>query len=137
MQTVSYFMITCSVYINQRKPVEFRKCKRLYGKPLPCWVIMKVGKILPIAQQQALPLAVMLNLHPVKLKIIIMMTISKSLTLSIFVGLNLLAYTNSTAQNINSKTSKKEQVKSSLTSYEKYIDAKNDDHLKEFIELVS
>ena len=35
------------------------------------------------------------------------MTISKSLTLSIFVSLNLLANTNSTAQNTNSKTSKK------------------------------
>lgn len=65
------------------------------------------------------------------------MTISKSLTLSIFVSLNLLANTNSTAQNTNSKTSKKEQVKSSLTSYEKYIDDNNDAHLKEFMELVS
>ncbi len=32
---------------------------------------------------------------------------------------------------------KKEQVKSTLSSYEKYIDANNETHLKEFIELVS
>ncbi len=65
------------------------------------------------------------------------MTFSKSLALSIFVSLNLLASTNSTAQNANSKTSRKEQVKSSLISYEKYIDENNDAHLKEFMELVS
>jgi len=65
------------------------------------------------------------------------MTISKSLALPIFVTLNLLANTNSTAQNIKSKTSKKEQIKSSLTSYEKYIDANNDAHLKEFMELIA
>ncbi len=35
------------------------------------------------------------------------------------------------------KKVKKEQVKSSFTSYEKYIDENNDAHLKEFIELVS
>jgi acetylornithine deacetylase/succinyl-diaminopimelate desuccinylase-like protein len=65
------------------------------------------------------------------------MTISKYLALSIFISLNLFANTNSTAQNTNSKTSKREQVKSSLTSYEKYIDDNNDAHLKEFTELVS
>ncbi len=65
------------------------------------------------------------------------MTISKSLALSIFVSLNLLANTNSIAQNNKSKTSKKEQAKSSLTSYEKYIDDNNDAHLKELMELVS
>ena len=65
------------------------------------------------------------------------MTISKSLALSIFVSLNLLANTNSIAQHTISKISKKEQVKSSLTSYEKYIDDNNESHLKEFIELVS
>ena len=32
---------------------------------------------------------------------------------------------------------KREQVKSSQTACEKYIDANNDAHLKEFIELVS
>ena len=62
---------------------------------------------------------------------------TKSLALSIFVSLNLFANTNSTAQNTNSKTSKREQVKSSLTSYEKYIDDNNDAHLKEFMELLS
>lgn len=65
------------------------------------------------------------------------MTIKKSLVLTIFVSLNLFANTNLTAQNANSKTSKKEQVKSSLASYEKYIDDNNDAHLKEFMELVS
>lgn len=65
------------------------------------------------------------------------MTISKSLALSIFVSLNLLAITNSTAQNTKSKISKREQVKSSLTSYEKYIDDNNDAHLKEFMELIT
>jgi hypothetical protein len=75
--------------------------------------------------------------HPVKLKKIIIMTISKSLILSIFIGLNLLPNTDLTAQNNNSQPLKKEQIKSSLTSYEKYIDENNDAHLKEFIELVS
>ncbi len=65
------------------------------------------------------------------------MTISKFVALSIFISLNLLANTNSTAQNTASKTSNKDQVKSSSTSYEKYIDDNNDAHLKEFIELVS
>jgi len=65
------------------------------------------------------------------------MTISKPLALSIFVALNLLANTNSTAQNTKSKNSKKEQVKSSLATYEKYIDANNDAHLKEFMELIA
>ncbi|OQY96544.1 MAG: hypothetical protein B6D37_01565 [Sphingobacteriales bacterium UTBCD1] len=65
------------------------------------------------------------------------MTISKSLLLTIFVGLNILANTNSIAQNVNSKTSKKEQVKPSLTSYEKYIDENNNAHLKEFMELIA
>ena len=32
---------------------------------------------------------------------------------------------------------KNEPMKSSLTSYEKYIDANNEAHLKEFVELVS
>jgi len=65
------------------------------------------------------------------------MTISTSLTLSIFVSLTLLANTNSTAQPTNSKTSKKEQGKSSLTPYEKYITDYNDAHIKEFLELIS
>ena len=62
------------------------------------------------------------------------MTISKSLALAIFLSLNLLANSNSTAQ--KSKTSKVKQVKSSAC-YEKYIDDNNEAHLKEFVELVS
>lgn len=65
------------------------------------------------------------------------MTVSKSLALAIFVSLSLLAITNSTAQNTNAKTSKKEKVNSSLASYEKYIDEHMNAHLKEFMELVS
>ena len=66
------------------------------------------------------------------------MTISKYLALAIFVSLNLFANTNSTAQNNNAKTSKKEQSnKTSLTAYEKYIDDNNDAHLKEFMELIA
>ena len=61
------------------------------------------------------------------------MIISKSLALTIFVSLNLLANTNSTAQNTKSKTSKSKEVKSSITSYERYIDNNNEEHLKEFI----
>jgi len=66
-----------------------------------------------------------------------MMTISKSLALSIFVSLNLLISTNSTAQNVNSKKSKNEPAKSSLTSYEKYFNDNNDAHLKELMELIA
>ena len=65
------------------------------------------------------------------------MTISRSIALSIFVRLVLLATTNSTAQNTTAKTSQKEKVNSSFASYEKYIDEHMDAHLKEFIELVS
>ncbi|MBC7391575.1 MAG: M20/M25/M40 family metallo-hydrolase [Opitutaceae bacterium] len=65
------------------------------------------------------------------------MTISKKLALSFFVSLNLLTITNSIAQKTKSKTSKKEPVKSTLLSYEKYIDENNDAHLKEYLELVS
>ncbi|MBL7874732.1 MAG: dipeptidase [Cyclobacteriaceae bacterium] len=66
-----------------------------------------------------------------------MMTISKSLALSIFVSLNLLTNANLLAQSTKSKTSKGKEVKSSTTTYEKYIDDNNEEHLKEFIELVS
>lgn len=65
------------------------------------------------------------------------MAIPKSLVLAIFVSLNLFANASLTAQNTNSKTKKSEQVKSSLASYEKYIDDNNDAHVKEFMELVS
>ena len=65
------------------------------------------------------------------------MTISKSIALAIFVSLILWANTNSTAQDTNAKTSKKEKANSSLASYEKYIDENMEAHQKEFIELVS
>ena len=65
------------------------------------------------------------------------MTISKSLALTIFISLNLLTIIDSTAQSINTNTSKKEQVKQPLKSYEKYIDGNNEAHLKEFTELIS
>ena len=64
------------------------------------------------------------------------MTISKSIALSIFVSLSLLANTNSTAQNTNAKNSKKEQVKSSWHHMKNTLMTMNA-HLKEFIELVS
>jgi acetylornithine deacetylase/succinyl-diaminopimelate desuccinylase-like protein len=66
-----------------------------------------------------------------------MMKISRTLSLVTFVGLILLVTQNSSAQKSNSKTAKTEQVKSFVTSYEKYIDDNNEAHLKEFIELVS
>jgi len=50
------------------------------------------------------------------------MAVSKSSALAIFISLNLLAITNSRAQNTNAKTSKKEKVDTWLASYEKYID---------------
>lgn len=65
------------------------------------------------------------------------MTISKTFALLIFVSFNLSTIQISTAQKNNSKTSKKEQVKSSVNSYEKYIDDNSDAHIKEFLELVS
>ena len=65
------------------------------------------------------------------------MTINKTLALVTFVGLNLLAIQNSTAQNNNAKIVKTEQAKPPVNSYEKYIDDNNEAHLKEFIELVS
>jgi len=65
------------------------------------------------------------------------MTILKTLAFSIFVSLNLMANMNLIAQNTNSKTSKRQHVKSSLASYEKYIDDNNDAHLKEFMELIA
>ncbi len=60
------------------------------------------------------------------------MAISKFAVLSIFVCLTVFVTKYSIAQNANAKT-----VKSSVASYEKYIDDKMDAHLKEFIELVS
>ena len=51
--------------------------------------------------------------------------------------MNPVANTNLIGQNTSSKTPRKEQVKSPLTSYEKYIDANSDAHLKEFMELIA
>lgn len=65
------------------------------------------------------------------------MSISKFIAFLLFVGFSLFIYSNSTAQNASSKSVKNAQAKSSLTSYEKYIDDNNDRHLKEFMELVS
>lgn len=58
------------------------------------------------------------------------MTFSKTLTLSIFIALNLFAHTNSTAQDIKAEISKKDQVQSSLAPYAKYIGANKDAHLR-------
>ena len=52
-------------------------------------------------------------------------------------GLSLCAFNNTTAQMPNSKKTNLETAKSSIVSYEKYIDENNDQHLKEFLELVS
>ena len=65
------------------------------------------------------------------------MTISRVLTLLIFVSLNLFANSILIAQRTNTRTSKKGKVSSSLPLYEKYIDDHTDAHLKEFIELIS
>ena len=65
------------------------------------------------------------------------MKISNCLPLLFFFSLNLFINSDLKAQNNNFKSSKKEKVNSSFTSYEKYIDDNTDAHLKEFIELVS
>ena len=65
------------------------------------------------------------------------MPLSKTITLSILVSLNLFVCMKLTAQQPKSKTSKKESTKSSQKTYEKYIDDNNDAHIKEFMELVS
>ncbi|MES1223695.1 MAG: M20/M25/M40 family metallo-hydrolase [Bacteroidota bacterium] len=65
------------------------------------------------------------------------MTISKTLLVSVFAVLDLLPYTNLTAQDNNARHAKKEQAKPSLASYEKYIDENKDAHLKEFMELIA
>jgi acetylornithine deacetylase/succinyl-diaminopimelate desuccinylase-like protein len=64
-------------------------------------------------------------------------TLSKSLALFLFVSLHLCVITHSTAQNSPSKTSKKEQENASWTAYVKYINAHEEEHVKEFMELVS
>ncbi|MEP6749879.1 MAG: M20/M25/M40 family metallo-hydrolase [Bacteroidota bacterium] len=65
------------------------------------------------------------------------MIISKQMALVTFVGLQLFINTNLAAQHTSSATLKKEKAKSSITSYEKYIDDNMDAHLKEYIELLS
>jgi acetylornithine deacetylase/succinyl-diaminopimelate desuccinylase-like protein len=65
------------------------------------------------------------------------MTISKSVALPFLISFSLLAALNATAQHTNPKTSKADPAKSSLASYEKYIDDNNEARVKEFIELVS
>jgi acetylornithine deacetylase/succinyl-diaminopimelate desuccinylase-like protein len=65
------------------------------------------------------------------------MTLSKSLALFIFAGLNVLAIADSNAQKTIPKTIKKEKANSSVDLYQKYIDDHHDEHLKEFVELVS
>src|SRR5664279_2956564 len=65
------------------------------------------------------------------------MIISKCRSLSILFSLILLTNTNLTAQIASGKNSKKEKANSSAASYEKYIDDHMDEHLKEFVELVS
>ena len=65
------------------------------------------------------------------------MASSKYVVLSIFLSLYFFTNINSTAQRTISKTPKKEQSKSFLSSYEKFIDEQNSAHLKEFMELVA
>ena len=65
------------------------------------------------------------------------MTKSKFLSLIFLTSLYLFISTYLMAQNAKSKNVKKDQVKSAMPLYEKYIDDNMDAHLKEFIELVS
>jgi len=62
---------------------------------------------------------------------------SKFATLIILTSLSSFITTHIIAQNAKAKNEKKEKVKSSPTSYEKYIDDNTDTHIKEFMELVS
>jgi acetylornithine deacetylase/succinyl-diaminopimelate desuccinylase-like protein len=59
----------------------------------------------------------------------------KKIASPIIMGLLLCAFTNATAQ--KSKKANQESAKSFIVSYDKYIDENNDQHLKEFLELVS
>lgn len=65
------------------------------------------------------------------------MSALKKIPLLILLSLSLLIGRPLIAQNNKSKNGKKEQVKTDLSSYEKYIDDNNDVHLKEYIEFVS
>ncbi len=59
------------------------------------------------------------------------------LTYPILLGLSLFTFSNSIAQKSISKKINQESTKTSIVSYEKYIDDNNDRHIKEFLELVS
>ncbi len=61
----------------------------------------------------------------------------KIITGSLLIGLLFCAFFNIKAQNINAIKVSKESAKTSIKSYEKYIDENNDKHLKEFLALVS
>ena len=65
------------------------------------------------------------------------MTSSKLLALIFLTSLSSFISTHLIAQNTKGKNVKKDQVKSAIPSYEKYIDDNMDAHIKEFIELVS
>ena len=65
------------------------------------------------------------------------MTSSKLLPLIFLTSLSSFISTHLIAQNTKGKNVKKDQVKSTMRSYEKYIDDNMDAHIKEFIELVS
>lgn len=65
------------------------------------------------------------------------MKYQKIITYFLLMGTLLCAFQNINAQNINTIKVNKESAKTSIKSYEKYIDANNDKHLKEFLELVA
>lgn len=65
------------------------------------------------------------------------MSKSKLFALIIFTGFSFLTGIHSTAQKTKEKNVNKEQALSAMPSYEKYIDANMEAHIKEFIELVS
>ena len=72
------------------------------------------------------------KLIPKKIK-----TSSKLLPLIFLTSLSSFISTHLTAQNTKGKNVKKDQVKSAMPSYEKYIDDNMNAHIKEFIELVA
>ncbi|MEO6355183.1 MAG: M20/M25/M40 family metallo-hydrolase [Ferruginibacter sp.] len=65
------------------------------------------------------------------------MTKFNIVTVIILTGLSLFTGTHLMAQHAKTNNAKKEQLKSSQASYEKYVDDNMDAHLKEFVELVS
>ena len=62
---------------------------------------------------------------------------SKFAKLVFFTSVSLLIGTHLMAQKAKTNNAKKEEVKSSMPLYEKYIDDNTDAHLKEFVELIS